>query len=78
MTCMPSRHVKHNDWDKNRTAADFPAGCRVEFHPCTDLWASGARYGAVTSSKEGEVVVQPDKSRPKVRITDMELIRRIS
>lgn len=70
--------MKHNTWDKTRTCLDFPVGCRVEFHPCTDEWAMGAKFGTVTRSTAEHVTVQPDDLRQRRRVTDMELIRRIT
>jgi hypothetical protein len=41
----------------------FTEGLRVELHPATDLWMTGARYGSVVSAGRTRVTVKLD-SRP--------------
>jgi len=40
--------------------AAFEVGQRVQLHPATDLWMSGARYGSVTRVTKTYVHVKVD------------------
>jgi hypothetical protein len=42
------------------TLADFFSGERVEFHPATDLWMRGCRFGRVASVGRKYVRVATD------------------
>lgn len=41
--------------------ADFLPGERVQLHPATDLWLSGARYGTVVKVTKVRVHVRLDR-----------------
>lgn len=43
--------------------ADFIAGERVRLHPATDLWMSGAKFGAVVKVTRTRVHVRLDVGR---------------
>ena len=43
--------------------ADFIAGERVQLHPATDLWMSGAKYGTVVKTTRTRVHVRLDIGR---------------
>lgn len=42
---------------------DFKSGERIELHPATDLWMSGARYGTVEKVTACAVHVRLDAGR---------------
>ena len=43
--------------------ADFTVGQRVQIHPATSLWVSGARYGTVVKITRTRVHVRMDMGR---------------
>lgn len=66
--------------DPYQVSTIFRRGDRVQFHPCTDVWMRGARYGTVTGVQDvdGETVVRvkTDVSGLRVqRVTDLTLLR---
>lgn len=63
------------DFNKDAKPSDFKVGQRVEFHPCTDLWMSGCRYGEVRKVYGDCVFVKPDAGAFAKEFNDMELIR---
>jgi hypothetical protein len=46
----------------------FPPATRVELHPSTDLWMSGARYGAIVSAGYSRVKVRLDINGREVNL----------
>lgn len=56
---------------------DFADGMRVELHPATDLWMSGARYGSVVKVGRTKVHVQLDRIG-RVRKISPDLLRAVS
>lgn len=40
-------------------------GSRVELHPGMDLWMRGAKYGTITSVRDGKPCVRMDNPRVK-------------
>lgn len=57
-----------------RTPLYFRPGDRVELHPGTDLWMSGARYGDVTRVTRTHVHVRVDKLNRVVRFNPNNLL----
>jgi hypothetical protein len=47
----------------------LPPGRRVQFHPATDLWMQGARFGAVIGYNADGVRVKPDNVPHSVHVT---------
>jgi hypothetical protein len=53
---------------------NFAPGQRVEFHPATDLWMRGARYGTVRKAGRKRVHVEVDRLGRVLRVSP-DLIR---
>lgn len=69
-------------------ANTFAVGDRVEFHPGTDLWMTGARYGTVeafqdlarplTPGTDRYYVVKPDRHGLHAVVVPADRIRRVA